>query len=90
MFVLGIDPGIANTGWGVVDFLGQKFHPVCYGVVKTETSDSLEKMVKNAAQNARSSVSSVVHTIQTETKERQTKETEKIRSDNVMNHIYLI
>ena len=45
-------------------------------------SDSLEKMVKNAAQNARSSVSSVVHTIQTETKERQKKEPEEIRTDN--------
>ncbi|MBR6084661.1 MAG: crossover junction endodeoxyribonuclease RuvC, partial [Spirochaetales bacterium] len=33
MLVLGIDPGIANTGWGVVDFVGQKFRPVCYGVI---------------------------------------------------------
>ena len=36
-------------------------------------SDSLEKMVKNAAQNAKSSVSSVVHTISTETQELQKK-----------------
>ena len=36
-------------------------------------SDSLEKMVKNAAQNAKSSVSSVVKTISTETQELQKK-----------------
>ncbi len=37
------------------------------------STDSLEKMVKNAAQNAKTSVSSVVHTISEETKVRQTK-----------------
>ena len=36
-------------------------------------SDSLEKMVKSAAQNAKSSVSSVVNTISSETKELQKK-----------------
>jgi len=38
-------------------------------------SDNLEKMVKSAAQNARSSVSSVVHTISEEAKDIQKKET---------------
>ena len=37
------------------------------------STDNLEKMVKNAAQNAKSSVSSVVHTFTEETKNRQTK-----------------
>jgi crossover junction endodeoxyribonuclease RuvC len=41
MLVLGIDPGIANTGWGVVDFVGQKFRPVCYGVINTDPDDNL-------------------------------------------------
>ena len=41
MLVLGIDPGIANTGWGVVDFVGQKFRPVCYGVINTDPDDTL-------------------------------------------------
>jgi len=36
------------------------------------STDSLEKMVKSAAQNAKSSVSSVMHTINEETKSRQT------------------
>ena len=41
MLVLGIDPGIANTGWGVVGFVGQKFRPVCYGVINTDPDDNL-------------------------------------------------
>lgn len=44
-------------------------------------SDSLEKMVKSAAQNARSSVSSVVHTISTETRDRQKKASEVRNSE---------
>ena len=44
-------------------------------------TENLEKMVRNAAQNARSSVSSVVHTIQTETKDRQKKEAPGLKAD---------
>lgn len=44
-------------------------------------SDSLEKMVKNAAQNAKSSVSSVVHTISTETQELQKKVASEKKAD---------
>ena len=40
------------------------------------SSDSLEKMVRSAAQNARSSVSSVVHTISSETREKVQKTVE--------------
>ena len=39
MHVLGIDPGIANTGWGILDFVGQRFQPVCYGVINTDPSE---------------------------------------------------
>ena len=53
MYVLGIDPGIANTGWGVVDFVGQKFQPVCYGVIKTLTSDTLEKRISIIAESVK-------------------------------------
>lgn len=45
MLVLGIDPGIANTGWGVVDFQGQKLRPVCYGVISTKPADSLNRRI---------------------------------------------
>lgn len=51
MLVLGIDPGIANTGWGVVDFVGQKFRPVCYGVIKTDPKDKLEHRISIIAES---------------------------------------
>jgi len=45
MVILGIDPGLANTGWGVVDFIGQKFRPVCFGVINTNPHDLLEDRI---------------------------------------------
>ena len=45
MLVLGIDPGIAQTGWGVVDIVGQRYRPVSYGVVRTTTSKSMEQRI---------------------------------------------
>lgn len=37
--VLGIDPGLANTGWGVIDWNGSKFTLVKYGVIETAASE---------------------------------------------------
>ena len=51
MLILGIDPGIANTGWGVVDFVGQRFQPVCYGVINTDPEDPLEKRIAMIAES---------------------------------------
>lgn len=45
MVILGVDPGLANTGWGVVDFIGQKFRPVCFGVINTNPKDVLEDRI---------------------------------------------
>ncbi|MCR5494198.1 MAG: crossover junction endodeoxyribonuclease RuvC [Treponema sp.] len=39
--VLGIDPGLANTGFGVVDSCGGKYRMVSYGVIETSSSQSL-------------------------------------------------
>lgn len=38
MRIIGIDPGFAITGFGVVDYTGNKFSIVDVGVVKTETT----------------------------------------------------
>ena len=38
MRILGIDPGYAQTGWGVVESDGQHNRPVSFGVIKTSTS----------------------------------------------------
>ncbi|PKL13189.1 MAG: crossover junction endodeoxyribonuclease RuvC [Spirochaetae bacterium HGW-Spirochaetae-8] len=49
MRILGIDPGIAQTGWGVVDAEGQRYRPVSFGVIKTESSLPLEKRIHTIA-----------------------------------------
>lgn len=52
MRILGIDPGLANTGWGVVDFDGHKFRPVSYGTIKTVPGDKLELRISQIAKQA--------------------------------------
>ena len=34
--VIGIDPGLANTGWGVIRANGSKVKPVAYGCISTK------------------------------------------------------
>ena len=38
--ILGIDPGIAETGWGVIEAEGSKFRSIDYGFIKTTPSDT--------------------------------------------------
>lgn len=49
MRILGIDPGLANTGWGIVDFNRQRFSPVSFGMVRTNTSNTLEDRIEKIA-----------------------------------------
>ena len=35
MRILGIDPGLAIVGWGIVDYEKSKFHTVAYGALRT-------------------------------------------------------
>ncbi len=39
---LGIDPGLNNTGWGMVEYHNSNYKLIEYGVLKTKISDSLE------------------------------------------------
>ncbi|MBF0140149.1 MAG: crossover junction endodeoxyribonuclease RuvC [Magnetococcales bacterium] len=41
MRVLGIDPGIAVTGWGVVESLGGKYRAVAHGCIRTNPDAGL-------------------------------------------------
>lgn len=41
--VLGIDPGLANTGFGVVDFSGGRYRMVSYGVISTSAESSRQE-----------------------------------------------
>lgn len=36
MIVMGVDPGFATTGYGVVDYTGNRFKVLTYGVIRTE------------------------------------------------------
>ncbi len=39
--VIGIDPGLAIVGYGILDFDGNKFKPVDYGMITTDANISL-------------------------------------------------
>lgn len=43
MIILGIDPGIAIVGWGVIDFTGNKLRPVAYGAITTPAHTPVTK-----------------------------------------------
>ncbi len=47
MRILGIDPGYAILGYGIVDILGNKFRVVDYGAITTDSSmDMPSRLVK--------------------------------------------
>ena len=43
MRVLGIDPGYAIVGWGVVEYAGNRFAPIAYGAVCTDKDTPFEQ-----------------------------------------------
>src|SRR5699024_5467130 len=43
MRVLGIDPGYAIVGWGVVEYIGNRFTPVDFGAVTTPADMPFEQ-----------------------------------------------
>jgi crossover junction endodeoxyribonuclease RuvC len=43
MIVLGIDPGTADTGYGVVESLGCRLHALAWGVIQTRAGVPLER-----------------------------------------------
>lgn len=50
MRILGIDPGLANTGWGIIDSIGHKSRPVSFGTIKTSKDLSNEKRIFEIAE----------------------------------------
>ena len=42
MIILGIDPGIAIVGWGVIEFKGNKFKTIDYGAITTKAHTKLD------------------------------------------------
>ncbi|MDP4182819.1 MAG: crossover junction endodeoxyribonuclease RuvC, partial [Bacillota bacterium] len=43
MVIMGIDPGFAITGYGIVKYEGNKFSVIDYGAVTTEAKEVLPK-----------------------------------------------
>ena len=41
MIILGIDPGLANTGWGVIEHQGSRFRCLAYGCITTSADAPL-------------------------------------------------
>jgi crossover junction endodeoxyribonuclease RuvC len=39
--IIGIDPGLASTGWGIVDYAGGKIHYVDHGNIETKAGQPL-------------------------------------------------
>lgn len=50
MRILGIDPGLANTGWGVIDFKQHKSRPVSFGMIKSDKEVAQELRIFSIAQ----------------------------------------
>lgn len=46
MRVLGIDPGYAIVGWGVIDYIGSQFKPVDFGAVTTQAGTPFEERLR--------------------------------------------
>jgi crossover junction endodeoxyribonuclease RuvC len=43
MRILGIDPGLATIGWGVIESNGSKHKPIAYGAIETHPKLPVEK-----------------------------------------------
>ncbi len=43
MRILGIDPGFAIVGWGVVEYSGSKFKTIAYGSIQTPAGMRIEE-----------------------------------------------
>ncbi len=66
--VIGIDPGLRNTGWGIVDLAGSKLRHVAHGVVQAKGEDlatrlvALRRALFDVVERGRPDVAAVEHT----------------------------
>lgn len=47
MVILGIDPGYAIVGWGVIDYQSNSFRPVAFGAITTKAHTSFDERLKH-------------------------------------------
>ena len=55
--ILGIDPGLNFTGWGIVESLSNKENHVSHGVIKTTKTSSLGERLNTIYENLNKSIS---------------------------------
>jgi crossover junction endodeoxyribonuclease RuvC len=41
MIILGVDPGLLHTGWGVIETQGARLHALAYGCIDTRSGEDL-------------------------------------------------
>jgi crossover junction endodeoxyribonuclease RuvC len=46
MIILGIDPGYAIVGWGVISCIGNNFKPIAYGSIVTDSKELFPDRIK--------------------------------------------
>lgn len=46
MVILGIDPGLAIVGWGVIEYQGARFRTIAYGALRTPAGISTEERLR--------------------------------------------
>ena len=59
MRVLGIDPGLRNMGWGVIDMVGSRLGHVANGICQSKGQDLAERLLSLHQQ-----LSDIFHTYQ--------------------------
>ena len=46
MLILGIDPGLAISGYGIINYSGNKFETIKYGTILTESCEEFPKRLQ--------------------------------------------
>lgn len=46
MIILGIDPGLAIVGWGVIEYQSSRFRTIAYGSIQTPAGTRTEERLK--------------------------------------------
>ncbi|MCL1846806.1 MAG: crossover junction endodeoxyribonuclease RuvC [Coriobacteriia bacterium] len=44
--ILGVDPGLANTGWGIIELSGSRKRAVAYGCITTDAGSGIAQRLK--------------------------------------------
>lgn len=57
VIILGIDPGLANTGWGIVERDGSRCRAIAYGCISTAASEQVAQRLAKIHDEVRAVVS---------------------------------